>query len=170
MALRSNAVLIGAVVVTAVVVAGLSAVSFGEANSRPDFFGNTETPITLRPHGGPCELASKATGVIAKKGGKITWTVKNECSDVQTVTVGNFRSTADPVEAKNCDTAIAGVNWLFEEGTETDHRRTAPGAGGTGHIKLRLKSTTLPETYYFDVCLGTDNGGKKTDPRLIIDP
>ncbi len=166
MALRSNAVLIAAVAITAVIVAGLTAVILGEANSRPDLFGNTETAITLRPHG-PCELASKATGVIAKKGKKITWTVKNECADTQTVTVGNFRLTDNRNENTTGDCESPGADWPFDQDREQpDNRRTSPGAGAAGHIKLTVKSTTVPQTYYFDVCLGKT----KTDPRLIIDP
>ena len=161
MASSSKAVLIGAVVVTAVIVAGLAAVTLGGGNSRPGFFGDTETAITLRPHG-PCELASKATGVIAKKGKKVTWIVENECAETQTVTVGNFSLTDNRNAKTTGDCDSPGADFPFEDG----NRATSPEAGKTGKIKLKLKSTTLPQTYYFDVCLGKT----KTDPRLIIDP
>jgi hypothetical protein len=77
------------------------------------------------------------------------------------VTVGNFRLTENK-ENRTGDCDSPGADFPFDPGD----RFTSPEAGKTGHIKLKLKSTTLPQTYYFDVCLGKT----KTDPRLVIDP
>ena len=131
-----------------------------------DIFGNTETAIRLRTNAlSACELFGKETGVIVKKGKKVTWRIENLCSSEQTVTLGNFRK--EPIAVKdNCNDAMVGIfDWPFEPGPELANRQSVVPSGGKSD-KVKFKAKDLPGTYYFDVCLGN----VKVDPRLIIDP
>ena len=176
MAQRSNAVLISAVAVTAVIVAGLTAVileNFRGVNALST--GDKETWLRLGPVSAsrPCELVEKAS-FRAKNGKKVTWKIENLCADAQTVTIGNFRAEKDEnVQFADCKEAASGVPFPFDPPYNLADRQRTVGPGENGK-KLEFKTkhsgtSTSPEVYYFDICLGTGNG-KKVDPRLLIDP
>ncbi len=73
----TNATLIASIAGTAVVAVGLTAGSvWAIRSSGRDFWGNTESTITLRqPGGGACTITGKETEVSVKKNKKLSWKV-----------------------------------------------------------------------------------------------
>jgi hypothetical protein len=173
---QRNAVLISAVVVTAVIAAGLTAVILEKF--RADTTADAEDKETWLRLGRldanrPCELVEKAS-FRAKNGKKVTWRIENLCADAQTVTIGNVRAEKDEnVQFQDCKEAASGVPFPFDPPYTLNDRQQTVGPNENGKkIEFKAKhpgTSTNPEVFYFDICLGTGNG-KKVDPRLIIDP
>lgn len=165
----TKAVLIAAIAGTAVLAVALTAGSVWAIRSAgKDFWGNTESTITLRqPGGGACTITGKETEVSVKKNKKITWTVINHCGTAQTVSLGNFRTSAAGTQT-NCATATeGGASWPFQGPDALATRQVTVNPGDDDNITQRAKNLgSSPVEFHFDICLG----GTKIDPRLVIDP
>ena len=146
------------------VIAGVIVVVLVGAFLVYDLWGNSETKITFS--GSPCAMAKEAT-VKVKKGKKITWEIKNECTEPKSVRIGNFRTAA--TGGPN-DCSVEGAQWPFGEDDDRplSAREKAVGPGESKKIKQRtaVNNGTTPLEYYFDVCVG----GTTVDPKLIVDP
>src|SRR5690349_9499325 len=128
-----------------------------------------DTNVVLGPgtSGAPCDVISKEDVLTRAPGKKVKWWVRDyQCGrDEVTVTVGNFRTTAQSNNA-DCEAATeGGTTWPFEGSDSVDRRR----ARRNGKIELKLMDQGLSTEYYFDVCSGSDKQ-VKADPRLVIDP
>lgn len=165
----SKAVLIAAIAVTAVVAVGLTAGIVGAIRGfGKDFWGNTESTITLRqPGGGACTITGKETEVSVKKNKKLTWKVINHCATTQTVSLGNFRTPAVGTQT-NCTSATeGGATWPFQGADGAADREVTVDPADDGDIEQRAKDLgSSPVEFHFDICLG----GTKVDPLLVVDP
>lgn len=112
----TNATLIASIAGTAVVAVGLTAGSvWAIRSSGRDFWGNTESTITLRqPGGGACTITGKETEVSVKKNKKLTWKVVSYCATAQTVSLGNFRITAAGAQTNCTGATEGGATWPFQ--------------------------------------------------------
>lgn len=165
----SKAVLIASIAGTAVVAVGLTAGSvWAIRKSGKDFWGNTESTITLRqPSGGACTITGKETEVSVKKNKKITWKVVNYCATAQTVSLGNFRITAAGTQTNCTGATEGGATWPFQGPDALASRQVTVDPADDGDIKQKAKDLgSSPVEFHFDICLG----GTKIDPRLVIDP
>jgi len=175
MAARGITLLAGGVVVGAAIGIAVGAV---RADEPGWFTGNTSTGVSLRVVGGACTLTGKATEVVVRKNKKLTWEVKNFCGQAQTVSVGNFRRSAQTGNG-NCAAATEGEGIPSPFQQDSPDRRTAAVDAASGNdpgkdkIQLMLKSENdLPgdqEPYYFSLCLGVGQEQKVVDPRLVIE-
>jgi hypothetical protein len=135
-----------------------------------------ESPITLRPapKTGDCTLSAKEPFIVGNPDKWIRLKVSNYCGQSQEVRVGNFRPTGTSgPDTTDCRSAMhGGARPIFQQ--DDERRRTAdlgpgrPNNPDEEKINLKLrKAADLPsgDEYDFDVCLG----GRKADPRLIIE-
>ena len=165
----SKPVLIAAIAGTAVVAVGLTAGSVWAIRGiGRDVWGNTESTITLRqPGGGACTVTGKETEVNVKKNKKITWKVVNYCATAQTVSLGNFRTTAAGTQTNCTSPTEGGATWPFQGADGTADRQVTVDPADDGDIKQKAKDLgSSPVEFHFDLCLG----GRKVDPRLVVDP
>jgi len=146
-----------------------------------NLFGHTRTTITLRPEGpnAACLITGKETEITVGKNKKIIWTVINHCPQVQTLSVGNFRSPSDSAEARDCAAPVAGsAPYPFTRDALADRQVVIPARRENRpsprseklELKVRPRDADggLPAEelrYAFDICLE----GRIADPRLIIE-
>lgn len=137
---------------------------------------DVESPITLRPapKTSDCTLSAKESFIVGNPDKWIRLKISNYCGQSQEVRVGNFRpaGTSGP-DTTDCRSAMhGGAPPIFQQ--DDERRRTAdlgpgsPSDPSEEKINLKLKKAAdLPsgDEYDFDVCLG----GRKADPRLIIE-
>jgi hypothetical protein len=152
----------GRIVAGAVAVAVVVIVAFVLMKS-----GDKETDVVVDAPQGSCVVTAKANIDNAKKDKFVIWVIDNKCRPPVMVTVGNFRTDAS-LNADDCSQpTLGGATWPFQEDmNQIIHRQNR------NRIPLKIKTNAdLPNghTYYFDICVG-DNGGRKSDPRLVIDP
>lgn len=134
--------------------------------------GGEDTNVILArgDQGGPCRIVSKDNVLIRQPGNKVKWWIRDipfegeRCGRDETVTIGNFRTTANSSN-EGCQAATEGVAWPFDEDEAVENRRANRG----GKIELKLESQGLERSYYFDICSGPPNGEIKADPRLVIE-
>jgi hypothetical protein len=168
---QSDTVKIVGGIVVGVVAASVLAFSLFDINLT----GDIESGVNLSPgDGGACVVSGKETEVRVRKNKRVIWKIRNYCSDGKTVSVGNFRSTPTS-SATNCTNATEGsATYPFTEDSYTARSVTVdPGVAksdgtvnpGNAKIKLKVKGEAPYQTYYFDICLGS----QKADPRLIVE-
>jgi hypothetical protein len=148
----------GAAIGAAIAAAVIVTVRGGGARSGRD------TRVTLS--GVNCTLG-KETKVRGKVDDDLTWKIENYCSSAQTVTVGNFRTSAGPSAQNDC--SAEGPDYPFDSGSRVAQVGAGSGNPGRSSIKLKVKNGNSlpggPLTYYFDICIGS----AKADPELMIE-
>ena len=130
-----------------------------------DWNGEDSNIVLTAPEGnGPCGVASKENVLIRRAGKKVKFWIRNHtCANAsEVVTIGNFRRNEEP-KPTTCDEP--GTDWPFEGDSSLTKRRPDQSR----KINLRLKDNA-DGTYYFEICTGTGQGQKVSDPRLVIDP
>ena len=161
MAARGLALLAGGIVVGAAI--GLA---IGASALLP--FGGASSPITLSTKNGSCEV-DKDSVVVAKKNKQVTWEVKNNCQDPQTVIIGNFRTDPTTTNTNCAQATFGGATSPFQQDDEPRRTAMVASGGGTGDITLKVRSSDDlgPNAllYYYNICLGTTI----KDPILVIE-
>jgi hypothetical protein len=126
-----------------------------------------DTTVTLKAQGDDCVVDSKEREIHVGKGGKVKWKITNSCTVAQIVVIGNFREKED-TDVTNCKPGVLeDDHWPFRVEDQSIKYMYVP-AGGSETIELKdaKNNSTTARIEWYDVCAG----GKKYDPKLIVDP
>jgi hypothetical protein len=120
-----------------------------------------ETWITLNQAGDSCRPDDVGM-LVQKRGQGVRWHVVNNCTNVYSVKVDNFRlrDRQNGNRPANTPTALLGDN-------PSNTASSVSGRGGTATIAGTLRGDATPGVYKYDVSTSTD-GGKSWNP--VLDP